>query len=1314
MPPATVLAWISNWDILDVDTNKRYNTAVLVRWKRLFRFLYTAVVMARDPSVGLIFHNGRRLGESLASRDREPRAPRRLLPLGNMVKIELQDEMEDNDLEYQGLSCREMRVILNDRRIQNGQIKKKSPALDPDLKGVAKMKRAELLVLAKKKGIKVSDDMLKDKIICLLQGQVPRAIKKEELKEEALKQLSTSRSAFSSRSGACAAKPSTVKEPTSSAGSENDADQISEEDFVTAENIGREESPEGPRLKRKMKPGQTKRFKDMISKALMFLTWQTAFLGSFFIKPLFNEGKAIAQDMRDIFSIKTNLRYDLMQIFAGEAVLSEEFSQAGLKVCEPIDQRCNYDLRTPADRREVLNMYHACRPRLVTLEFPCTLWTQLTRKNYKGEYRQQELRRKRLRDKPLLEFVEEVSMLQLGNKNDILVENPWESEAFKQPQLLRMMAHPRVHEVKVDMCRFNLRHPRYGGKVRKSTKLLVSNESYVRKLGKICDEKHRHDHLEGAHYTRLAGRYTKEFAKAVLVAYQCNNSTYMMEYGVYATGDLMDLMGGESDEWFYYENVRDYRELPTKLPDGPDWTRVGRRRITDLDADVVLQDFEKADIPLDHIRAKLDRTAKLKLHQNLGHPSNEDLARSLRFSGCRAEVVKAAKSLRCASCMSKAKKKIARPARLSHTADFNEQIGLDCFSRSSVAVDLERGFGSVFQEMLDRFHCTVVPVAGAKNALRRQCGFSPEQWVFGKSARLPADLVDGAHHDAAHEGAELQPMERQLKMRTAARKAFMEMQNDSTMRKALLGRARVTPHPLEQGDLCFYYRQLKKGSIKKGTWLGPAVVVGKQGQNYWISHGGFTKLIAPEHARPISSEEIWWPGIDDQHGEAIEQLQRAIRDTDVAADMEYEDLRAEPPPPPEEEDAADVEIGPPEADPSAEVAQPQDEADVELPSVEAEAARQAAQPYYTIADDDLDEGSSTNAAFATMLRGAQAQSERLRKKLQDKEIAWKDIPDEQKGLYIKAIVEHWEEWKKFGSVEVMSPEASAKAREQNDKSRFLPSRFVFRDKNATIRTEANPVPVKAKARLCAGGLPGLMPGQVLRAVKGVFGLATAPRQWWATLKSTLLKVELIGENGRKFNLVQSLVDPALFVGHGSDGSLQAIVCVHVDDLLIAASTKSSYQTIKELVPFGGWQGLPFTFCAKDVTTRADGSVILCQEVFADKLEPLDLTKERKRDLGCPATELEIAENRSLVGSLGWLGTQTRPDLSAGVSMSQRVQNSPVVADLIETNRIVSEARRFKETGVTIPKMEGDLCILVFHDAAWANVDEPDDKVSGVA
>eukprot|EP00959_Pyramimonas_sp_CCMP1952_P048662 1016392-Pyramimonas_sp.AAC.1 len=85
-----------------------------------------------------------------------------------------------------------------------------------------------------------------------------------------------------------------------------------------------------------------------------------------------------------------------------------------------------------------------------------------------------------------------------------------------------------------------------------------------------------------------------------------------------------------------------------------------------------------------------------------------------------------------------------------------------------------------------------------------------------------------------------------------------------------------------------------------------------------------------------------------------------------------------------------------------------------------------------------------------------------------------------------------------------------------------------------------------------------------------------------------------------------------------------------------------------------------------------------------------------------------------MGSPGWLATQTRPDMSARLSVSQRFQDAPVVADFIEANRIVPEARRCKATGVTMLKMEGDLCILVFHEAARDNMDETDDKVDGVA
>eukprot|EP00959_Pyramimonas_sp_CCMP1952_P282653 5907804-Pyramimonas_sp.AAC.1 len=108
---------------------------------------------------------------------------------------------------------------------------------------------------------------------------------------------------------------------------------------------------------------------------------------------------------------------------------------------------------------------------------------------------------------------------------------------------------------------------------------------------------------------------------------------------------------------------------------------------------------------------------------------------------------------------------------------------------------------------------------------------------------------------------------------TAARKAYMDMQNDSTLRKAH-GARPSTPTPTGTWSFCSCYRQLRKGSIKKGIRLGQAGIVGKQGHNNWISRGGFAKLLASEHVRPVATGGVWGPDTDDQRGEALDQLQR--------------------------------------------------------------------------------------------------------------------------------------------------------------------------------------------------------------------------------------------------------------------------------------------------------------------------------------------------------------------------------------------------------------------------------------------------------
>ena len=80
-----------------------------------------------------------------------------------------------------------------------------------------------------------------------------------------------------------------------------------------------------------------------------------------------------------------------------------------------------------------------------------------------------------------------------------------------------------------------------------------------------------------------------------------------------------------------------------------------------------------------------------------------------------------------------------------------------------------------------------------------------------------------------------------------------------------------------------------------------------------------------------------------------------------------------------------------------------------------------------------------------------------------------------------------------------------------------------------------------------------------------------------------------------------------------------------------------------------------------------------------------------------------ADNQSLVGALGWLATQSRPDLQVGVSMCQQLQKAPRVSDLKFTNVLARRAVQHKDCGVTLVGIPSDEQIIVtYHDAGWAN------------
>ena len=173
----------------------------------------------------------------------------------------------------------------------------------------------------------------------------------------------------------------------------------------------------------------------------------------------------------------------------------------------------------------------------------------------------------------------------------------------------------------------------------------------------------------------------------------------------------------------------------------------------------------------------------------------------------------------------------------------------------------------------DEVGITVPIINNAKNEL-----------VFGKDPRTPEDLrdPDGGHHvlwdltqDARHQ--------RQSAIRAAARVAFHESQNDGRLRKALLQRTRVTSRPYDIGETVHYWHKPK--NRRRGEWSGPAIIVGKEGGNYWLSKGGRCRLTSPEHMRPTTPEEVGSFLAMKNTQKEVERLLEFDPDTDEA----YED-----------------------------------------------------------------------------------------------------------------------------------------------------------------------------------------------------------------------------------------------------------------------------------------------------------------------------------------------------------------------------------------------------------------------------------------
>jgi hypothetical protein len=197
---------------------------------------------------------------------------------------------------------------------------------------------------------------------------------------------------------------------------------------------------------------------------------------------------------------------------------------------------------------------------------------------------------------------------------------------------------------------------------------------------------------------------------------------------------------------------------------------------------------------------------------------------------------------------------------------------------------------------------------------------------------------------------------------------------------------------------------------------------------------------------------------------------------------------------------------------------------------------------------------------------------------------------------------------------------------------------------------AGPLPLRYRplyARLPPGGIPGVPSDALIEVTGHVYGLNDSPSAWQQKLHNVVTSV----------GFCASRFDPCLYTLRNKTGELVGIYGVHVDDCATGGSGEvyeRAMSQLKQKFEFRKWRIHDGDFCGARYTQNPDTfEISMSQSKFATGIKPLHMSRSRCHDKTSLLTDQEVSCLRAINGSLNWLSTQSRPDLSAQVSFSQQ-------------------------------------------------------------
>ncbi|GJZ94173.1 putative ribonuclease H-like domain-containing protein, partial [Tanacetum coccineum] len=212
------------------------------------------------------------------------------------------------------------------------------------------------------------------------------------------------------------------------------------------------------------------------------------------------------------------------------------------------------------------------------------------------------------------------------------------------------------------------------------------------------------------------------------------------------------------------------------------------------------------------------------------------------------------------------------------------------------------------------------------------------------------------------------------------------------------------------------------------------------------------------------------------------------------------------------------------------------------------------------------------------------------------------------------------------------------------------------------------------------------PQKVYKVVKALYGLHQAPRAWYATLSTFLLK------NGYR----RGTIDKTLFIKKDKNDIM--LVQVYVDDIIFGSTKKSWCDEFEALMKsrfqMSSMGELTF-FLGLQVKQKEDGIFISQDKYVAEILKKFDFVSVKTASTPIEtqkplvkdeeASDVDVHLYRSMIGSLMYL-TASRPDIMFAVCACSRFQVTPKTSHLSAVKRIFRYLKGKPKLGLWYPRV----------------------------